>query len=325
MPSVTKEKIAYEERLNKLLDTYSKVYFVQVDNVTSQQMHNVRRGLRGKGELLMGKNTLQKKVITMRAGAEGASNNDKAIAEKFVKEGLISGNCGLIFTNDDLATVMDVITKNRIQAPARIGAVSPVDVIIPAGNTGLEPTMTSFFQALNIATKIAKGTVEIVADKQVLKVGDKVDSSTAALLTKLKINPFFYGLQLRAVWDDGVVFSAEDLEFDDSKIEEVFSSAIGNMTALSLGAGIPTAASFPHLISDAFKNLLAASVVTDYEFPEFGGKDLKKAIKEGKVGGGAAPAAAAAGGKAAAAAPAAAAKQEEPEDDDDFDGLGGLF
>jgi large subunit ribosomal protein LP0 len=323
MPSVTPEKIAYEERLNKLLDTYSKVYFVVVDNVTSQQIHNVRRGLRGKGELLMGKNTLQKKVISNRAAASSASNNDKIIFEKFVKEGLITGNCGLIFTNEDIVYVSDVITKNRIQAPARVGAISPVEVVIPAGNTGLEPTMTSFFQALNIATKIAKGTVEIVADKKVLNVGDKVDSSTAALLTKLKINPFFYGLQLRAVWDDGVVFSAEDLEFTDAKIEEVFGSAIGNMTALSLGAGIPTAASFPHLISDAFKNLLAASVVTDYEFPEFGAKDLKKAIKEGKVGGGAAPAAAApAAGKAA---PAAAKEEAPPEDDDDFDGLGGLF
>jgi len=323
MPSVTPEKIAYEERVNKLFDTYSKVYFVTVDNVTSQQMHSVRRGLRGKGELLMGKNTLQKKVIANRASADGASNNDKAIFEKFCKEGLITGNCGLIFTNDDLASVQAVITKNRIQAPARIGAISPVEVMIPAGNTGLEPTMTSFFQALNIATKIAKGTVEIVADKLVLKVGDKVDSSTAALLTKLKINPFYYGLQLRAVWDDGVVFAAEDLEVDDAKLEEIFGQAIGNMTALSLGAGIPTAASFPHLITDAFKNLLAASLVTDYDFPEFGAKDLKKAIKEGKVGGSAPAAAAPAGGKAAPAA--AAAKVEEPEDDDDFDGLGGLF
>jgi large subunit ribosomal protein LP0 len=322
MPSVTPEKIAYEERLNKLLDTYSKVYFVTVDNVTSQQMHQVRRGLRGRGELLMGKNTLQKKVITNRAVADGASTNDKAIAEKFVKEGLITGNCGLIFTNDGLDQVNEVITKNRIQAPARIGAISPVEVTIPAGNTGLEPTMTSFFQALNIATKIAKGTVEIVTDKKVLSVGEKVDSSTAALLTKLKINPFFYGLQLRTVWDDGVVFSAEDLEFTDSKIEEVFGSAVSNMTALSLGAGIPTAASFPHLITDAFKNLLAASVVTDYSFPEFGGADLKKAIKEGKVGG-SAPAAAPAG--KADAKPAAAAPPPKEEEEDDDLGMGMLF
>jgi large subunit ribosomal protein LP0 len=298
------------------------VYFVVVDNVTSQQMHNVRKGLRGRGELLMGKNTLQKKVIANRAAAEGASNNDKAIFEKFVKEGLIVGNCGLIFTNDELSSILDVITKNRIQAPARVGAVSPVEVTIPAGNTGLEPTMTSFFQALNIATKISKGTVEIVADKKVLSVGDKVDNSTAALLTKLKINPFFYGLQLRAVWDDGVVFAAEDLEFDETKVEEVFNQAIGNMTGLSLGAGIPTAASFPHLITDAFKNLLAASLVTDYDFPEFGAKDLKKAIKEGKVGGGsAAPAAAPAASKAAEKK----VEAPPPEEEDDDIGMGLLF
>lgn len=322
MPSVTPEKIAYEERLNKLLDTYSKVYFVTVDNVTSQQMHKVRIGLRGRGELLMGKNTLQKKVIAKRAAAEGSSNNDKVIFEKFVKDGLIVGNCGLIFTNDSLDQILEVITKNRIQAPARVGAISPVEVVIAAGNTGLEPTMTSFFQALNIATKIAKGTVEIVTDKKVLSIGEKVDSSTAALLTKLKINPFFYGLQLRSVWDDGVVFSAEDLEFNDAKIEELFGSAIGNMTALSLGAGIPTAASFPHLITDAFKNLLAASLVTEYSFPEFGGADLKKAIKEGKVGG-SAPAPAKGGDKAPAAkAPKEEVKEEEEEDDI---GMGLLF
>jgi len=321
MPSVTPEKIAYEERLNKLLDTYSKVYFVLVDNVTSQQMHDVRRGLRGRGEVLMGKNTLQKKVITNRAAAEGASTTDKTIAEKFVKENLIQGNCGLIFTNDSVDVITDIIAKHRIQAPARVGAISPVEVTIPAGNTGLEPTMTSFFQALNIATKIQKGTVEIVADKKVLSVGDKVDNSTAALLTKLKINPFYYGLQLKAVWDDGVVFATEDLDFTESKIEDVFSSAIGNMTALSLGAGIPTAASFPHLVTDAFKNLLAATLVTDYEFTEFGAKDLKKAIKEGKVGGSAAPAkAAAAPAKAAAAAPPP--KEEEEEEDL---GMGMLF
>jgi large subunit ribosomal protein LP0 len=322
MPSITPEKVAYEVRLNKLFDTFSKVYFVTVDNVTSQQMHNVRRGLRGRGELLMGKNTLQKKVISKRASAEGASNNDKAIFEKFVKESLIHGNCGLIFSNDPIDQIREVITKNRIQAPARIGAISPVEVTIAAGNTGLEPTMTSFFQALNIATKIAKGTVEIVTDKKVLSVGEKVDSSTAALLTKLKINPFFYGLELRAVWDDGVVFSAADLEFTDSRIEELFGEAVGNMTALSLGAGIPTAASFPHLITDAFKNLLAVSLVTDYSFPEFGGADLKKAIKEGKVGGGA-PAAPAKGDSKPAAV--AAAKAPEPEEEEDDIGMGLLF
>jgi large subunit ribosomal protein LP0 len=148
MPSITAEKVQYEARVNRLLDTYSKVYFVTVDNVTSQQMHAIRRSLRGKGELLMGKNTLQKKCIRNRAEKNAA---DKPLADAFC-DTLIVGNCGLIFTNEGIEMVNGVIVANRIQAPARIGAISPVEVTIPAGNTGMEPTMTSFFQALNIAT-----------------------------------------------------------------------------------------------------------------------------------------------------------------------------
>jgi len=49
-------------------------------------------------------------------------------------------------------------------------------------------------QVLNILTKINKGTVEIVAPVELVKAGDKVGSSEAALLTKLNIRPFSDGL-----------------------------------------------------------------------------------------------------------------------------------
>jgi large subunit ribosomal protein LP0 len=155
----------------------------------------------------------------------------------------------------------------------------------------------------------------------VLKIGDKVDNSTAALLTKLNIKPFFYGLELKAVWDDGVVFSAADLQVTDEVISGAFSTAISNITAVSLGAGIPTEASLPHLLVDAFKNLLAASVASDYVFEEFNGKTLRDDIKSGKAAAAAAPAKA-----AAAAAPAKAAKEEKPKEEEEDDDIGmGLF
>jgi len=50
----------------------------------------------------------------------------------------------------------------KVEAPARAGAIAPVDVIIPAQNTGLGPEKTSFFQALAIPTKISRGTIEII-------------------------------------------------------------------------------------------------------------------------------------------------------------------
>jgi len=320
MPAaISEEKQEYSVRMNRLLDTYSKILFCSLDNVRSEQMHSVRFALRGKGEVLVGKKTMQKKIIALRAASDDATALDKALHKVLCEDNKLVGNIGLVFTNADTAEVTKILTSFRVQAPARVGAVAPVDVVIMAGNTGLEPTTTSFFQALNIPTKIAKGTVEITADKKVLSVGDKVDFSTSALLQKLNISPFFYCAEVVFYWDKGLLFSVEDLSVTDAKMEANMLTAISNLTAVSLATGILTEASFPHAILDGFKNLLAASVASDYVFEEFNGKKLRTDVKEGKV----AAAAPAAASKSAAAAPAAA-KVEEPEEEEDF-GMGGLF
>lgn len=51
-------KAAYFEKLKALLDEYKTVFIVGVDNVSSQQMHEIRLSLRGEGVVLMGKNTM---------------------------------------------------------------------------------------------------------------------------------------------------------------------------------------------------------------------------------------------------------------------------
>lgn len=42
--------------------------------------------------------------------------------------------------------VRKVINEFKVGAPARVGLVAPNDVTIPAGNTGMDPSQTSFFQ-----------------------------------------------------------------------------------------------------------------------------------------------------------------------------------
>jgi large subunit ribosomal protein LP0 len=336
MPSaVSEEKLALQKDLNRLIDTYERLVFVKLDNVTSQQMHKVRRDLLGKAEIVVGKKTTQKKIMVLRAERKDATPADHAMVESLVKQNLLTGNLALCFTNLKLPDLTEVFTRYRVQAPARVGAVSPVEVIIPAGNTGMEPTQTSFFQALNIMTKINKGTVEIVNDKKVLSPGDKVDTSTAALLQKLNISPFFYNPEVVYVWEKGMLFTLEDLNVTDEAIEAAFATGVSRLTGLSLGAGIVTELSLPHAIADGFKTLLAAAVATDYSFSEYDGAKLIADIKSGKAAAAAAPAAA-----AAAAAPAAAAKDEkkddkkaaapakkdpEPAPADDDDMIGGLF
>lgn len=310
------KKIDYFKRMNQMLDECDKIMIVAIDNVTSAMLQATRLALRGKAYMLLGKNTMMKKVLTMRK--ESGNARDVELYQKLVLDKMIAGNVGLLFTNADLREIKAVLDKERIQAPARQGAVSPVDVLIPAGNTGLEPTKTSFFQALNINTKIQKGTVEILKDVQILTKGTKVGSSEAALLQMLNIKPFFYSIVVENIYDKGSVYGAWVLEVTDEQMDAKAAAAVTQLTAVSLALGITNKASLPHVVLNAFKDILAISVSTDYEFAEHDGKKLKEAVLRGPVAAAAPAAAAAAGG---AKEEKKEAKKDESEEEMGF----GLF
>merc|ERR1711972_232497 len=223
------------------------------------------------------------------------------------------------FTKEELTTIRDLLLANKKEAPAKAGAIAPVDVTIPAQNTGMGPEKTSFFQALQIPTKITKGTIEIIQDVPIIKVGDKVGASEATLLNMLKISPFTYGLIVQKVYDQGSVFSPEILDITDDDIKNKFMAGVANVAAVCLEIGYPTIASAPHSIANGMKNLLAIAAVTDITFKE--AEMLKEFLADPSKFAAAAPAAAA----EAAPAAAAAAKVEEEEEDEDDDMGFGLF
>merc|ERR1712139_529651 len=118
----------------------------------------------------------------------------------------------------NLTDVRDLILANKVAAPARAGSIAQVDVIVPAGNTGMEPTMTSFLQALNIPSKITKGSIEILNPVHLIQMGEKCEASQCALLDKLGIKPFSYGLVVKHVYDDGAMYDPAVLDITDEQI-----------------------------------------------------------------------------------------------------------
>merc|ERR1712124_47416 len=115
-----------------------------------------------------------------------------------------------------------------------------VSLNIPSGPTGMDPSQTSFFQALNIGTKIVKGQIELTSEFAILKVGEKVSPSAAVLLTKLAIKPFEYGMEVEQVFQDGSVFAAAVLDIKADVLMVKFLAGIANMAAFSREIGIPT-------------------------------------------------------------------------------------
>lgn len=302
MPLSKAKKANYVVKMENLLETYTKIFTVNVDNVGSQQMQLTRKQMRGTAEILMGKNTLIRKVLKTFL-----EKNEGHPLANFLDQ--VQGNVGFVFTNADLPKVRDFILANKVPAPARIGAVAPVDVDVPAGPTGCDPGQTSFFQVLQIPTKIVKGQIEITNLVHLVKKGDKVGSSEAALLNKLNIRPFSYGLSIKNIYDNGSNFGPEVLDITDEVLSSRFGDALRTVAAISLQIGHPTQASIPHSIAGAFQAVVGISVsLPTFSFPK---ADFYRAYLANPSAFASAAPAAAAGAAAPAAAAAPAPKVEE--------------
>lgn len=303
-----KYQLADELKLH--FQEYTKLFLVDCDNVGSNQIQQIRTALRGKAILYCGKNTQMRRVLS-----ELETNESRPELETIRRS--LKLNLAIVFTNENLSEIRDIIVANKVAAPARAGSVAQCDVIVPAGNTGMEPTMTSFLQALNIPSKITKGSIEILNPVFLITAGDRCDASQCALLEKLSIKPFSYGLKVRSVYDNGSMYDPAVLDIAASDILASFSAGIKNVAAVSLETGSPTVASVPYSILLGFANLLAIAVETEYTFPE--AEALKAYIADPSAFASAAPAAASSGD-----APAAAPAKKESSSED-VGGGGGMF
>jgi len=306
-------KNKYFEKMINYVDEYPKCFIVGADNVGSSQMQKIRIMLRGHAVILMGKNTMMKKAI--RGHLEKNPQLEKLLPHIFE-------NVGFVFTKQDLSFIREKLQSNKVAAPAKAGAIAPCDVTLPAQVTSLGPEKTSFFQALQITTKITRGTIEIVNDISLIKKGDRVGASEATLCNMLNISPFSYGLQVKQVYDSGTVFSPEILDIKPADLVAKFLNGVKNVAAISLQIGYPTVASVPHSIATGFKNLLAIAASTDIEFKE--AKTLKEFLKDpAKFAKAAAPAPEAA--KPAAKEEKKVEKKEEKKEEEEEDMGFGLF
>jgi len=190
----------------------------------------------------------------------------------------------------------------------------------------MEPGKTSFFQALGVPTKIARGTIEITSDLKLVEAGGKVGASEATLLNMLNISPFTYGMKITQIYEEGQTFSPDVLDIEESQLMKALMSAIATITTVSLAANYPTLPSVMHSLVNAYKKALAVAVETDYSWE--GIEDLKDRIANPDAYAAAAPAAGAAAAEEAApaAAEAASADKEEEEDEESDADMGfGLF
>jgi len=319
MPNAEKlaKKNEYFEKLISLCIDTPNALLVAIDHVASKQMQDIRMELRGKAVVLMGKNTMIRKALQIGHERHPEAGLDRLRAA-------MVGNLGYIFaTNCSFDDIRECLGKHRKKAAAKSGQVSMVDMSLPSGPTGMDPSQTSFFQALNIGTKIVKGQIELVSDFPILKIGEKVSPSAAVLMKKLAITPFEYGMEVSQIYQDGAVFPAAVLDIQDHVLVQKFMAGLANMAAFSRELGIPTEAGLPHAFGNAFRNVAALVADIDFTFKEV--EKVKEFLADPEAFAAANPVAAApaaGGGAAAAKKEEKKVVEEEEEEEMDFDLFG---
>jgi large subunit ribosomal protein LP0 len=219
-----KNKSLYFEKLSHLFSKYSRVLLVDTTNVGSNQIQKCRKALGAESVMIIGKNTLIRKVLRHQ------------IKKKQDLENLsffISGNIGLIFSEIDPFKIREILKSNKIPAPAKTGQISQSDVVIPAGQTDIPPEGTCFFQALNIQTKIQKGQIEIQAPIALLKKGQVIGNSESVLLQKLNLVPFSYELKIKQIFDSNSCYDASVLDIKEEDLLKTINQCLFDLKLIS--------------------------------------------------------------------------------------------
>lgn len=238
--------------LQDLFKRYSVVAVADLRKVRSSQIQEIRKKLRGKAELVVAKNTI------LRKAAEKITN-ERSNLDKFAEE--IIGSKVLIFTQMNPFELILFLNKNKVRVPAKGGDLATSDIMIPAGNTGLQPgPVISEFNEAKVQTRIEGGSIFVANDTVVARKGEAIPTKTASLLSKLGMKPMEAGLSLSYAYDNGSLLGPTELAFDLDQMKTQFSTAARLAFGVAVEANILLPETAPTILSKAHRQAISLSV-----------------------------------------------------------------
>ena len=266
MPKKT-NKVHVYEKTQEFFKKYKNIVIADVKDISTDKIQKIRHEIisLGQTETLCGKTTvIQKSLNEMVEASKGdlPKHLPKKALDEFV-EAMPGLHLLLIFTNKDIAEISNITAKYVIEKQAKPGQLSPVEVIIPAGPTGMDSSQIDYFQALKIPTKVSRNQLEITTATKILHVGQKITLSEINLMKKFNIKPYRHQMKIKKLLLNGKCYGEEILKVTDDYMKSKLEQGVKNILGFSLASHVPTPASAPHIISNAFRNICALSLGTN--------------------------------------------------------------
>ncbi|QCJ46535.1 50S ribosomal protein L10 [Haloprofundus sp. MHR1] len=237
------------DELVDFVENYASVGVVGVTGIPSRQLQNMRRELHGSAAVRMSRNTLLVRAL------EQVDSGYEDLVEH------IDGQVALVGTNDNPFGLYKQLEASKTPAPINAGEIAPNDIVIPEGDTGVDPgPFVGELQQVGAQARIMDGSIKVTEDSTVLETGEEVSAELANVLNELGIEPKEVGLDLRAVYSEGTLFDPEDLDIDVDEYRADIQSAVSAATNLSVNAVYPTTQTAPTLIAKATSEAKAVGI-----------------------------------------------------------------
>ncbi|QAU13436.1 50S ribosomal protein L10 [Halorubrum sp. BOL3-1] len=245
------------DELVEFIDSYNSVGIVGVAGIPSRQLQAMRRELHGSAAVRMSRNTLTTRAL------EAVDDGVETLTE------YVSGQVALVGTNDNPFGLFKQLEASKTPAPINAGEVAPNDITIPEGDTGVDPgPFVGELQTVGAAARIQDGSIKVTEDSTVLTEGEVVDNDLANVLVELGIEPKEVGLDLRAVYSEGVLFEPGELEIDVDEYRADVQSAAAAARNLSVNAAYPTEATAGALLAKASGEAKSVGLFAEIESPD---------------------------------------------------------
>jgi large subunit ribosomal protein L10 len=243
---VSENKKKEVENLKHLIKNSKAVAIAGIRGIPSPQLQDIRRKLRGKATIKVSKNSMILKAIeAIQKDHPGIDSLKERIEDQSV----------VIASSSSSYELFRMLKESRTWMLPRVGQIIPQDIVVEAGPTEFSPgPIISELQRAGIPAAIEKGKVVIKQKKKIVEAGNPVSADVVQALKRMEINPIEVGVQLRAAWEEGILFEPAYLEIDIEKTKGELLKAFRLAFSLALSQKWINRYTIPIFISQAYQN-----------------------------------------------------------------------
>jgi large subunit ribosomal protein L10 len=272
MPSqqVLEEKSTEVEAIKDILKEHKSIGIASLKKVRASQLQELKKSMTGKVYLRVLKNTL------MRIAIEEMNQADLKKLETY-----LDGSNVYLFSDINPFKLALMLERGKVKTTAKSGDVAAMDVIVPAGNTAQPPgPIISQLNGVGLPTRIESGSVWVSKDTLVVRQGEVINEQLAGVLSKLGIKAVELGISMRAVFDNGLMITGDQLKVDVDATRKSVEQSNQEAFALAMEISYATKETIKPLIQNAHQKALALAVGAAIPTKETIGDLIRKANME---------------------------------------------